>query len=622
VSGTATLAGTLAITTGAGFDPPLDSTYDVVTAGTVRGRFGSLTGSQLTGKRYQDEYGPAFARLRVVFAPIAPAPAEPIIFLPGFLGSRMVCAGSEAWPNPPLPQVLAMRLAPDGVSDLEGPCAVPEGRAGLIESAVTDVYGSTVEFLERIAPGRWHVFSYDWRKNPSESLQALDALVERVRGSGKVVLLGHSMGGLVTRSYIDDPDRARKVARAVTLGGVYWGAPKALFPLAAGVETPLDSALNVLIPRRQMQAFARDLQGLYFLWPSTPYGRWLRVDGRQPKPLDRPGLLRFVQFLGGNEQQLGRALDGHARHLDRFERNGVDYHVVIGTGLQTISRVRITPVAGETGSPGGGRPLEGIYRIAWANGDETVPRRSAGIGGTVPPDRLHIVCGISHLDLARDRAVTGRIGDFLRSGAPIAGTDDDCPAQGVEISIFRRLLGPASASAGPADAVTPEEAARAGRIELLDLGAQQLIAANASRPVTLRLDGRRLGLRVTPLGDDGQRGRPRFYGPLSGSLTIGAGADAEILKAGAVVQPRRRADRRPPTTRARVRLGRRHALVRLRARDDSGVAATTVRIGRRPATRVGGSLRVKRAALARLRFQSVDIFGNVERPRRVRIRRG
>jgi hypothetical protein len=409
------------------------------------------------------------------------------------------------------------------------------------------------------------------------------------------------------------------VARAVTLGAVYWGSPKALFPLAAGVETPLDSALNVLVGRRQMQAFARDLQGLYFLWPSTPYGRWLRVDGRPPKPLDRPGLLRFVQFLQGNERQLDRALDGHARHLDRFERHGVDYHVVIGTGLPTISRVRITPVAGETGSPGEGRPLEGIYRIAWANGDETVPRRSAAIGDTVPPDRLHIVCGINHLDLARDPAVTDRIGDFLRSGAPIAGTDEDCPAQGVEISVFRRLLGPARASA---DALTPEVAERAGMIERLDLGAQQVIAASASRPVTLRLAGRRLGLRVTPLGGDGRRGRPRYYGPLSGSLTIGAGADAEIRMAGELVPPRPRADRRPPRTRARVTLHRGHALVRLSAGDDSGVAATVARIGRRPATRVRGRLRVRRAALARLRFHSVDIFGNVERPRRVRIERG
>ena len=82
--------------------------------------------------------------------------------------------------------------------------------------------------LEQIAPGR-HAFAYDWRKSPAESLQALDALVDRVRGGGKVVLLGHSMGGLVTRMYIDDPARAAKVVRAVTLGTAYWGTPKALF---------------------------------------------------------------------------------------------------------------------------------------------------------------------------------------------------------------------------------------------------------------------------------------------------------------------------------------------------------------------------------------------------------
>jgi hypothetical protein len=152
---------------------------------------------------------------------------------------------------------------------------------------------------------------------------------------------------------------------------------------------------------------------------------------------------RFVRTLRGNGRQFDRALAGHARHLDRFETNGVDYHVVIGTGRQTVGNVRITPTPLGTDRPGGGidpgggsERLGGIYSVRWANGDETVPRRSAGIGGNVPEDRLHIVCGIDHLALASDPAVTDRIGDFLRSGAPIAGTDDDCPSQGVEISTF------------------------------------------------------------------------------------------------------------------------------------------------------------------------------------------
>ena len=480
VSGAATLAGTLAITNDTGFDPPLDSTYDVVTAGALSGRFASLTGSQLTGKRYQDEYEPTLARLRVVFAPIAPAPAEQIIFLPGFLGSRMECGGSGAWPN--AARTLAMRLATNGRSDLEAPCTVPEGRAGLIEDiAGIDVYGSMLEFLEQIAPGRVHAFAYDWRKSPADSLTALDALVDRVRGGGKVVLLGHSMGGLVTRMYIDDPARAAKVARAVTLGTAYWGTPKALFPLAAGVESPLPRSLNVLIPAQDMQEFSRNLTSLYFAWPSARFRRWLTVAGRRPRPLDGPGVRSFVRFLDGNVKLYDRALADHARALDEFDVNGVDYHVVAGTGKQTIGPVQIRPIGadlqGGGNLPAGAVVPQGIYRVSWVNGDETVPRESAALGGSVPPDHLHIVCGIDHLELVQDEAVRDRIGDFLRAGAPISGADNDCPARGAEVQAFTLPLGARrTRAAGRAPgSLTPEQADRAGAIELLDLGAQNCL---------------------------------------------------------------------------------------------------------------------------------------------------
>jgi hypothetical protein len=426
VGGAATLGGMLAIRTGTGFDPPLDSIYDVVTARTRSGTFASLTGSALPAKRYRAEYEPAVARLRMVRA-------DPIIFLHGFLGSRVICSGEEAWPGGPLrPDLPAMRLAPDGVSDLAGRCSVPEGGRGLIERVSdTDVYGSTVEFLNRTDPVNTHIFSWDWRKSPEQALAVLDALVDRVRQGGKVVLMAHSMGGLVTRWYIDDPGRAQKVARAVTIGTPYWGAPKALFPLAAGVEKPAPSELDTfLFNNDDLQALSRDLQGYFFLWPSIDYGDWLTVDHLQPGPLDRPSLFEFVRSLGGNTDQLRRAHAEHALHLDELRLNGVDYHVVVGTGLPTIGRVRIT----ETSSGGD-------YAVGWVDGDGTVPRESARLGGNVPAGRLHHVCGIDHVALPGHPAVTGRIRAFLLDGTAIAGPEQDCRLGPVQDETFPPSLG-------------------------------------------------------------------------------------------------------------------------------------------------------------------------------------
>ena len=373
VKGAATLDGTLRIRGVTGFDPPLDSTYDVVTARFVTRAFAALDGRRNLSaeKRYVPEYQALLVRLRVLGG-------EPIIFIPGFLGSRIVCEPShEAWPNvPPGPQTDAMRLGPDGIADLGGQCGAPDGEAGLVKSVLgADIYDSTLRFLNEIAPDRAHVFAWDWRKSPEQSLARLDALVDRVGDGEKVVLMAHSMGGLLTRWYIDDPGRAQKVARAVTIGTPYWGSAKALFPLAAGVETPLPSALDALFANAELKQFAGNLQGLYFLWPSADYGRWLTVDGvlsglGETGPLNQDTLLEYVASLGGNQALLRRALDAHALHLDPFKTNGVDYHVLLGTGLQTIGQVRIKPTL-----------REGNYEIKWTNGDGTVPRESARLGG-------------------------------------------------------------------------------------------------------------------------------------------------------------------------------------------------------------------------------------------------
>ena len=575
----ATLDGTLLISSVTGFDPPLDSTYDVVTALSRDGKFATLNGRALSaGKRYKAEYERNLARLRVVRG-------EPIIFIHGFLGSRVVChGGGEAWPNvsPGLPQPLAMRLAADGVTDLSGPCTVPDAESSLIESVLgADIYGSTVQFLKQAAPVGSHIFVWDWRKSPEQALERLDALVDQVGGGDKVVLMAHSMGGLLTRWYIDDPSRAQKVARAVTIGTPYWGSAKALFPLAAGVEMPLPSALDALFSNAELKQFAGNLQGLYFLWPSTDYGAWLTVDAVQSGPLDRPTLLEYVDFLGGNQALLRRALADHALHLDDLKLNGVDYHVLVGTGLPTIGRVRISSA------------LSGAnYEVRYQNGDGTVPRESARLGGRVEPGRLHFVCGIEHVALPGHPEVTSRIRDFLLTGAPIGGPERDCRATGVEVQIFNLTLGASAAAAQPP---TLAEAAPAGLIDLLDLGAQKVFVANAAHPVKLRLRGQRLGLRVTPLRD-GRRGKTSYYGPVSGALTLDAAADARIRKGGKLLAPQRRADHRPPRTRVRLRLRGPDALLRFRATDSSGVAATHVKVGKQAAkpVSVGRPLRVRR----------------------------
>ena len=84
VVGTATLDGTLAIVNDPAFDPPLASTFVVVSATTRTGSFATLTGAQIPGKTYFAQYSATEALLALTPAPVnSTPPSIPATATPG-----------------------------------------------------------------------------------------------------------------------------------------------------------------------------------------------------------------------------------------------------------------------------------------------------------------------------------------------------------------------------------------------------------------------------------------------------------------------------------------------------------------------------------------------------------
>ena len=212
----------------------------------------------------------------------------PVIFIPGFLASKLRCGASELWPHIGVldrPRLSDMGVTDDGIGDVPGPLGCsPVVTDGVVESAAGgDIHGSTVAFLNRVAPGANYVYAWDWRKSPERALAGLEDLIDQVRLDNGAE--GRDprafVRGLLTRWYLDDPNRAGKVQRALIVGTPSWGSPKAIFPLATGQETPLGAVgLDLFLDNDEMKAFAQNLVGAYFLYPSGPFGPWLSVRGR------------------------------------------------------------------------------------------------------------------------------------------------------------------------------------------------------------------------------------------------------------------------------------------------------------------------------------------------------
>jgi pimeloyl-ACP methyl ester carboxylesterase len=485
----------------------------------------------------------------------------PIINIPGFAGSRIFCNGTDQlWPpsgSGNAERVQKMRLTPDGKTNLvcpdAGPRQDPNADDGFVSSAFNaKIYQPQEDFIEQIAPGdRGWRFSWDWRKSPIESQARLDQFVTRVlesdfarsQGIERVVLYGHSYGGLLMRQYSEThPER---VARVLTAGAPFWGTPKPLFFVGFGIENPLSGLLDLdsFLPNDDAKAFAGDAAGAYWLFPSDKFGPWLGVG---PAQQDQAGVRNW--FTTGPARANGGLIDAARAWHQKYDgfstaQGWIDTRAVMGTGLLSIGPIDVEPDVGADGE------LQTIIHMV--DGDITVAATSAGQGplGTHTPagDPVHVqsVCKVEHMDLGGDEQVTKAYADYLLRGRTPRKTSGPCKPNGSTIKMVK--VTPIAPSSGLQKALgvgaggrSLLDAATAGDIQYLDLpGGEGFAVLNDTTPVDLTLGTAGTGAKlVVTRYVDGIVQEEKSYTNLHGTLTLAGTGGATVVAAdGTPVQP-------------------------------------------------------------------------------------
>lgn len=183
----------------------------------------------------------------------------------------------------------------------------------------------------------------------------------------KLVLVAHSMGGLVARYFTHVLGGAHEVRNIVTLGTPFYGAVKAVVMLSTGRGAPLP------LPRQRLLRLARTLPGLHDLLPTY---RCLD-QGASARRLDAAD----IAALGGDRELAQQAFDRRAKLI----ADGVaDVHAVVGVQQPTMQSVKIADGVAEplfyTCLDG---PQSGLRRVD-RRGDSTVYRDAAAPEGVEP----------------------------------------------------------------------------------------------------------------------------------------------------------------------------------------------------------------------------------------------
>ncbi|MHB1461551.1 MAG: lipase/acyltransferase domain-containing protein [Armatimonadota bacterium] len=204
----------------------------------------------------------------------------PIVFIPGVAGSileveQIADAGNQLWPLAPVRSRKWLSLKP-GESDAK---IVVNG---VIKAVLTtDVYGSFLDGMNAAGydgikdkKRKLVTCPYDWRLTNTSNVYRVEQAVNdllRETGSKKVVLITHSMGGLLARAYLKSVLDARsKVAMMITAAGPHLGAPKAYWGTLVGYNFGNDSANPNL-----MKLLMPYWPSAYQLMPWRPFIHWL-----------------------------------------------------------------------------------------------------------------------------------------------------------------------------------------------------------------------------------------------------------------------------------------------------------------------------------------------------------
>lgn len=250
------------------------------------------------------------------------------------------------------------------------------------------------------------LFSYDWRKQASDTARLLSEFIEnQTVENERVHAVGHSLGGLVARNYLEQSGNAHLLDRFMTVGSPHKGTAYAYPAWSAGEIWNADfffrMYLTILINRCM-----------------STHGITAREAVRTYVPAVQ-NLLPIENYLRDNQTNtLTSVLEMDAQNNWLPSNNFAlpFYDATVGTlsgrGKQTLQTIKVkeqTPRDAREGNWLDGRPLT---RENSNEGDGTVLTDSS-----IVPGADNTVLSLDHLELVTDPLGRGTIVNFLDGSA-------------------------------------------------------------------------------------------------------------------------------------------------------------------------------------------------------------
>jgi pimeloyl-ACP methyl ester carboxylesterase len=216
----------------------------------------------------------------------------------------------------------------------------------------------------------FHPFPYDWRRDNRVAARQLMEQSSRwlhdwrqVNPDAKLILIGHSMGGLISRYFLECLEGWRETRMLITFGTPYRGSLNAFNSLVHGMKKTL-GPLNLV----DLSQLLRSFTSVYQLLPIYPCldlgdGTMIRISEASDLPNVDP---EKAKAADGFHREIEGAVQDHLND-EQYLRDRYATHAIVGTFQPTLLSARLSR----------GR-VEFLHeRDGDTDGDGTVPRVSA-----------------------------------------------------------------------------------------------------------------------------------------------------------------------------------------------------------------------------------------------------
>lgn len=205
-----------------------------------------------------------------------------IIFIPGYYGTALKrdATNKRTWLTAWELILGNNTLALDEIG-LEIPGAEPYSPDGILKQInlipglfSIDIYGDAIDKLNTLSGFKVIQFTYDWRRNNMLAIKKLGELVDQLKktnNNGKIIIVAHSMGGLITSYYLrygiqplksaqENWAGAKKIDKVVMAGVPFRGVVSVFRNMQIGSQFGLN---KTLLKSHAIASFVSSYQTLF-----------------------------------------------------------------------------------------------------------------------------------------------------------------------------------------------------------------------------------------------------------------------------------------------------------------------------------------------------------------------